>query len=518
MQPDTTHYQHVDAVSILPGVSILSILRHLNYKAWFALAEFVDNAIQSYKISETELDALEGPDFKLKVNINIESSSPARISIRDNAAGISFAEFPRAFRPAAMPEDKTGLSEFGMGMKSAACWFAPKWAVRTTAIGEPVERTVRFDVNKIVHDEIEELQIEEVGIDPDIHFTEVVLEGLHHIPRNNTVRKIKDHLVDIYRVFLREGLLELYYNDEPLTYEEPPILYAPLATEPGSPARRWRKGIDFDFGDGLSVSGFAALMDPGHYPKSGFALFRRGRLIQGSGDEGYRPAAIFGRTRGSYRALRLFGELHLGGFEVSHTKDGFRWDENEEPFLELLSEHLNGGDVPILRQADTYRTRAAHDDRKKAAEEAVDNTVAAMRRNIVEVLRQIADKPPAETQEVPLPEALQLVSRELSIRFRDQDWVVRVELTDDPSEGQWLAVSNQSSIDGRPEMIEIRLSMAHPFMVRFAQTDPEEIEALLRVGAGLALSEKLARRAGHRYTGTIRRNLNDILREALSNA
>ena len=58
--------------------------------------------------------------------------------------------------------------------------------------------------------------------------------------------------------------------------------------------------------------------------------------------------------------------------------------------------------------------------------------------------------------------------------------------------------------------------MAHPFMVRFAQTDAEDIEALLRVAAGLALAEKLAREVGQRYTGTIRRNLNDILREALS--
>ena len=37
-----------EAVSIRPGVRVLSVLRHLNYKPWFALAEFVDNALQSY--------------------------------------------------------------------------------------------------------------------------------------------------------------------------------------------------------------------------------------------------------------------------------------------------------------------------------------------------------------------------------------------------------------------------------------------------------------------------------------
>src|SRR6185503_7441804 len=89
---------------------------------------------------------------------------------------------------------------------------------------------------------------------------------------------------------------------------------------------------------------------------AGFALFRRNRVIQGSGDEGYRPEAIFGKSN-SFRFQRLFGELHLEGFEVSHTKDGFRWDENEEPFLELLKKDLNSKPMPMLDQAEEYRVR-----------------------------------------------------------------------------------------------------------------------------------------------------------------
>src|SRR6185437_13125923 len=150
----------IGRVNIRPGVSVLSILRHLNYKPWFALAEFVDNAVQSYISQRARLEALHGPGFKLKVQIDIDSTAPARISIRDNAAGIARADFPRAFRPAAIPPDRSGLAEFGMGMKSAACWFAAKWRVRTKALGEPIERTVRFDVARIVRDELEELEIE----------------------------------------------------------------------------------------------------------------------------------------------------------------------------------------------------------------------------------------------------------------------------------------------------------------------------------------------------------------------
>ena len=130
-------------VNIRPGASVLSVLRYLNYEPWFALAEFVDNAVQSYVENKKKLTAVEGAQWQLKVSIDFDTSSPARIVVRDNACGIGRDVFPRAFRPAVMPPDRSGLSEFGMGMKSAACWFAPTWQVRTKAFGESTDRADR---------------------------------------------------------------------------------------------------------------------------------------------------------------------------------------------------------------------------------------------------------------------------------------------------------------------------------------------------------------------------------------
>jgi Histidine kinase-, DNA gyrase B-, and HSP90-like ATPase len=507
--------QPLRTVSIRPGVSVLSVLRHLNYRAWFALAEFVDNSLQSYLQHRSELEALHGPSFKLQVSIDIEANKPARISIRDNAAGIAQSDFSRAFRPAAIPPDLTGLSEFGMGMKSAACWFASGWHVRTKALGEPVARIIRFDVAKIVHDQIEELEIEDEPSSVNAHFTEVVLVDLHHVPVTKTLSKIKEHLTDIYRVFIRDGVLDLKFNGESLTFEEPPVLRAPFVKEPDGPVRTWRKPISFDFGDDLKVTGFAALRDPGNYARSGFALFRRGRLIQGSGDEGYRPPMIFAQP-GSYRYLRLFGELHLEGFEVSHTKDGFRWDENEQPFIELLKEHIDNEDLPLLRQADGYRVIAARAERTAAAREAVDRTSTALQQGLPKALEEVADKPPVETRSEALEDQPMLASKEIEIDFRGEKWRIKVELGDDAAEGQWLAISDTVLTRASGRTIEIRVSLTHPFMVSFAQTDPDDVEALLRVASALALAEMLARRTGVKLAGTIRRNLNDILREALS--
>ena len=503
-------------VSIRPGVSVLSVLRHLNYKPWFALAEFVDNAVQSYSDNKDLLHQMHGAAWRLKVSIEVDSSAPGSIIVRDNAAGIRRDVFPRAFRPAVIPPDRTGLSEFGMGMKSAACWFSPRWQVRTKAIGETVERTIKFDIAKIVQDEIEELEFEERPAKAEDHYTEIRLDELHHIPVRRSIGKIKEHLTDIYRVLVRNGRLELKFGPDKLVYEDPPILTAPYYKDLSGPKRLWRKDISFDLGDGLTVSGFAALRDPGNYSRSGFALFRRGRLIEGSGEEGYRPPLIFGTTGASYARLRLFGELHLDGFDVSHTKDGFRWDENEEPFLDLLKEHLDSEDLPLLRQCENYRSLASKKDRTQAATKALQRAGDAIAQSASGLLPELGDKPTVETKSDALPEQATLATRDLRFDYRGTPWLVKIELSDDPAEGDWLSISDPGVTEDGFDKIEIRLSMAHPFMVTFAQTEADDIEPLLRIAAALAISEKLARRAGVKMAGTIRRNLNEILREALS--
>jgi Histidine kinase-, DNA gyrase B-, and HSP90-like ATPase len=197
----------VKKVDIRSGVSVLAVLRHLNYRPWFALGEFVDNAVESFSKHREALEKIEGKAFKLRVDVDINTTAPARISIRDNAAGISEREYARAFRPAALPPDRSGLAEFGMGMKSAACWFAPRWSVRTCAIGESVSRTIHFDIENIINDDIEELEIREKAEKPTSHYTEVILEDIFHVPVGRTVAKLKEHLTDIYRGFIRDGLL-----------------------------------------------------------------------------------------------------------------------------------------------------------------------------------------------------------------------------------------------------------------------------------------------------------------------
>jgi len=510
-------------VNIRPEVSILSVFPHLNYRPWFALAEFVDNSIQSYMSSRNQLEKVEGNDFKLVVSIEFSPLENGKIIIRDNAGGIHTNDYQRAFKTAAIPADRSGLSEFGVGMKSAACWFAKYWSVRTNALGEELERFVELDVDKIVREAIEELESIEVPAQTNRHGTEITLRDLHSIPQGRTIGKIKEHLASIYRGFIHEGLLDLRFNDERLIYTQPPILNARYhRLEVGDPVH-WRKDIELDFGSGLRVYGFAALREIASTSAAGFALFRRGRLIQGSQDEGYRPEQIFKKSN-SFTYQRLFGELHVEGFEVTHTKDGIKWAEHEEIFLEFLKQQLDDWPLPLLDQAEGYRARLKADDLTKGARSALDSTADAIQRNVPAVVDKQLRSP---TSDNPPPKGLltATLATERIIEFlvRGTKWRVTVQLTTDPNVSDWLSIADQPPMERDNDgtlvrQLGIRVSLLHPFMDRFSGPEPEKIEPILRIAAALALAEITAREGGVTKAGVIRLFVNDLLRNALSNA
>jgi len=506
-------------INIRPGVSILSVLRHLNYKPWFAIAEFVDNSIQSYYSHLDEIQKIEGKNYRLVVNIEVDPTDRGRIVIRDNAAGIHESNYARAFRPAELPSDRSGLSEFGMGMKSAACWFSSRWSVRTSALHEALEKEIHFDINTIVRDDIQELTVK-IGVSKnESHFTEIILDDLHKVPHGKTISKIKDHLASIYRVFLRDNRLVLVFNGERLSYSDPKILNAPHYKDSRGESVEWKKKFNFDFGSGLRGVGFAAIRETASTSGAGFALFRRDRLIEGSVDEGYRPEFIFGKPN-SYRYQRLFGEIHLEGFEVSHTKDGFKWNEYEDIFLEFLKEELNKKPVPLLEQAEEFRVKANQKELRKAAELATDRTAETLERELTPVLEtQLKTSPESENPPQNLLENKTLeASREINVELNGSRWVINLELTNDESISEWITISDKSyeGANGGDRRVVVRVSLAHPFMVRFSGPDARDIEPLLRIAAAIGLAEVSARDSGVTKAGTIRRNINELLREALS--
>lgn len=510
----------IEKVSIAPGVSILSVLRHLNYKPWYAIAEFVDNSIQSFLDHREVLAGSEGPCARCRVDIELDALGDGRLVVRDNAAGIRQIDYARAFRPAQLPPDRSGLCEFGMGMKSAACWFSPTWKVRTSALGEPTERSVAFDIARILRDELDELDVEVRPAPADRHYTEIILEGLHNKPQKRTIAKIRDHLGSIYRVFLRDQTLRLTLNGEELSYTEPEVLVAPRAGRSGGDPFEWRKQIDFDLGGGLTVHGFAAIRKVASTSGAGFSLFRRNRVIEGSGDETYRPEFIFGKPN-TFVYQRLFGELQLEGFDISHTKDGFRWEADEEPFFKLLREHLDEEPLPLLRQAREHRSHPDRGILGKGASVAFQRTVTTLERELAPVMeRQLHGEPFEAPPPARLPEARSLAVREMAVEFDDCLWQIRIDLSCDPAVSEWVSISSQPGPANLLENIAsrsigIRISLEHPFMMMFGGVDADSIEPLLRVAVAICLAE-VTTRESKGNAGTFRRNINDLLRNVLA--
>ena len=522
-----TPTSQIGLIEIRPEVTMLSVLRHLNYKPWFAIAEFIDNAVQSYLSNRVALIALRGPEYRLKVDVKLDATVLGQIVITDNAAGISTADFPRAFRAAQVPTDRTGLSEFGMGMKSAACWFAESWSVRTKALGESVERTITFDIRHIVDNRIESLDTTSRDVGAIAPYTVVVLRGLHHAPQGRTVGKIKEHLASIYRVFLREGRLVLTFNGEPLSYASPAVLKAvpyisPSVPAPGAEPMEWTKEIHLDFGNGQRVNGFAALREVGSTPYAGFALFRRDRLIEGSYDETYRPSYVFKQSN-SYPYQRLFGELHFEGFEVSHTKDGFRWEEYEDIFLEYLKEEIEKAPLNLISQAENYRALPS----KKSIEARAAAATAAVAQHLKsEVAPLLVDARQHPADPVALPSVLpvggiEAAERTVTLDDGNYKWVITVRTSINPACEDWLSVSREDAQAGDEDQVRrlgIDLSLAHPFSAEFLGANNENVELFRRIATAVSISLLLSEDTTGEPPESVLYHFNYLLRGALIRA
>lgn len=498
-----------ETIGIRPDVGVLSVLRYLNYKPWYALAEYVDNSIDSYLKNKEALLAAEGPRYKLKIDITIDAKNNL-IRIVDNAAGISAADLGRALRMAEAPPDKTKLSEFGMGMKAASCWFAPVWVVMTKALGEPVARSVKFDVASIVKNRTQELQVKILEKPVETHYTVVNLVEVFQSQNKTTIAKIKAHLASIYREYIRSGEVLIQLNGEMLEHEHPVILSAPLHSDDKGMPILWRHEVEFPVGEGRSVRGFAAIRETGSTSKAGFALFRRGRVIEGSTEEGYRPEQIFGRGN-SFRSQRLFGELHLDGFGVSHTKDGFQWDGYEDQFLTLLHKALSDPKMPILAQAEKYR--------KNEPKTLVDPPVGPPVDPPKPPVGPPVDppKPPVKPPVGPpvdlFPESAHKV---IKLKFYDFSWQAHIELSPSHTHTEWLEVGDYllpKSANAAPgeRLIGMRVALAHPFCQKM-QTSSSGQSTLVSLAVALAIAQVLAIAGGAQNTSIML----DYLSEALA--
>ncbi len=510
-----------DSLNIRPQVGMYAAFARLNYKPWFALAEFIDNSIQSFLTNQARL-ADSGHTGPLVIDVNIDDHE---ISITDRAGGIAWADFPRAFSPASPPADATGLSEFGLGMKAAACWFARTWSVRTSALGEPIQRTVTFDIPAISRSGSETLPIETATARESDHFTVITLSNLRVRPKGRTLSKIKEHLQSIYRVLMSEGIVKLRVTTagkaEELFYDAPALLKAPyykFRNAPNAVAVEWRQPFAVDFGD-RKVTGWAGILAKGSHTLAGFSVFRRRRLIEGSVGETYKPHTIF-KAPNSFISGRVIGEIFVDGFDVSHTKDGIQWGGYEEELLEAVRGQLNSPDCPLLDQAEGYRARVTADQLPKTfgssaltdvAEAIADPGTSRAISDASQAINEALATPQPDAPIVLQPESiLQQREHTVELPWGGASNTVLLQLIQDQA-ADFFSVATEQRANGEGEVLTVKLNLDHKFSVAFINDNEQSLKPIIRLLAAFALSERLARESGIKYATTVRNQANKIL-------
>lgn len=329
-------------IKIRPTSSVYATYKRLSYQPWTAIAEFVDNSTQSYFDNKDMLHTND-PSYKLLIEITYTQNPNGEdiLTIKDNAFGMEWENFECAIVLDSPPKNKNGRNEFGMGLKTAACWFGREWTVESTQLNSEYGYKVTIDVDKLAKDKDEEVEADIFETPKNSHYTIITIRKINKkLNGPKTIAKIKNLLSSIYREDLRSKNIEISYNGNTLNFKEPKIY---IENIDNNNTKIWKKDVNFTipYNDTkLNVKGFIAIRIPGSVQDAGFTLLRRGRVIVGGTGLNYRPIELFGDSN-SFAYQRVFGELHMDNWPVSQTKDQFDWhnDGLEEIFIDELCKY-----------------------------------------------------------------------------------------------------------------------------------------------------------------------------------
>lgn len=505
----------IDKVSIALQPSVYNTFRALNNTVALTLSEYVDNSVQSY-LDNKQLLLKNTKGYVFRVSIEVDQKAN-QITIKDNAAGIDFKNYKRAFEPANIPLDNTKLNEFGMGMKTASVWLADKWSVRTKALGEVVERYTEFDLHKVIAENKEELIVKESLKDVNENYTEIILSQLsHNAPSPNQMDKVRRHLSSIYRIFLRNKEIEIIVNGESLQAPNYEVLNVPFFNETSGNNILWKKDIDFELGK-YKAKGFIAILKTIQNNANGLVLLRRGRVIVGGDDTRFYPPKIFG-SPGNFRYKRLFGELELEGFGVTFNKNGFTDEENLNAFIDALRDELKAPGFNLLSQADNYRVKTKEENSKIAESIVKTHKKEVEKDTITDKIKKVedlsSDQANINKDEQIISEANSLGSTEDFFEHEGVSYKFQVDLINEEESDALYSVKQKtlSSELNEPTSIICIINLAHPFFNRFEQfKKSNDYEPIIEIFKSFTLAEFIATKKSLHYPSELRTKFNKYI-------
>ena len=318
------------------------VFRNIPNTPWNALCEFIDNSIQAALNSN-----LQGQQ---EIAIKISNDS---IVIKDQGPGFSENDLASGLEPARIPEDRTQLNEFGMGMKLAALYFGDRYKIESSN-GNSLKSTLIFDLDEVTKSELTQIPIKQEPYSGK-PFTCITIEKISNDTRIDIgldLEKIKRQIAEVYTVFINDGSFRIVVNDFALTVPEISVLEAPWYKDINGPQKLWLENFSIESGE-FGISGYVALRDPMSSANRGFKLVRRGRVVDGI-NSNVKPHIIFG-TPGSHLSKRLTGMIHLKGFGISFNKTELLNNADLEKCWGQLKTYLNSLEQSILKQGKEFR-------------------------------------------------------------------------------------------------------------------------------------------------------------------
>ena len=462
-------------VPIGSGGQIWGMLRNLESNPWKQLGEFIDNSLSSWMSDEDD-------DWPLQIDIIFEPDfgkgpKKGRLIIKDNALGISEKNMERAFEIGNPPTDldnPRNMGQFGVGMKVAACWFGDTWKVETTAIDEPLLKTVKWNLDEVIDGKLSELPVLTKSARPDEHFTKITITDLNHSPDNHsTIGKIKRFIPKMFRKYLETGNVTITWNGEVLTDQTEAVLSAPWYKDienevDGPKIITWETDFDLKLGSGLKLHTYACLYQKFDKQHTGLNLFWKNRLIQGNIDPFHRPARLFGQGN-SFRTGRLYIEVLCDNLKITNNHAAIDWGMSkvsEAEFLEALYVQLRDQKFPILQQAENYRN-----PEPLITKTRVDTTLDFAQERANEFGLKFIESEPVPASEV-LPDQDKpdfLIADRIVTHIVDgSETTFRVACVTAGTSTQWITIEWGRTVN--PEH-SVLLNLDHPFVKKHLNND-----------------------------------------------
>ena len=493
------------SIDIRPDSGVYATFRRISYRPWSAIAEFVDNATQNYFDHKTDIAKVTGGTPRLEVDIAYDPKAKT-LAILDNANGMNWSELERAIQLNRPPENTSGRSEFGMGLKMAACWFGSKWRVVTKRLHETVEYDAVVDVEQLEAEKPQAITVTpRFGREPLDHYTRIEIENLIRTFRGRALTSVRENIASMYRRDIQEGDISIKWNGEPFEWIPDPVFEAPL---PDGKTNRWEKDVRFDV-DGMEVTGKVWIRIPGNARRAGMHLFRRNRLVVGGPGNGYKPAEIFGAPN-QYPSQRLVGELNLNDWPVTQTKDAFDWiGDLENEFVRKLHSEV----AEYVEKAGDPTSEPGPKTTSADGQVAGDNTKDSLQGHEFDSAMTIVETGPPPPQQ--LSAVAQQRLQQAIEQSGDQPTYVQMGTEDVPTlKVYWLEDLADTDVHAHFEMpssdeLLLYVNLNHPFVDRVISREPAKLDLYALTLYADALVESGIRKRGQNVPAHTFRHFKD---------